>query len=143
MTPPNQTQRPASDGITLGEILGTIMNGLFFDSLDGDLERIARINRGVHVMTAEAKASQPDGLREVPILSLAPHSAAAKPPTWELSNMPKTLSFLMRGLGVSENKGSDLLSYLAFEPEYLSSLIQNGIDDTMDRKDEIRDFFEL
>lgn len=140
-TPP--PPRPASDGITLGEIMGTIMNGLFFDSLDGDLERLARINRGVSVMSAEAKATQPDGLREVPILSLAPLSAAAKPPAWELSRMPKTLSYLMRGIGVSESKGSDLLSYLAFEPEYLSSLIRSGYEDTLNRKFEIFKFFEI
>lgn len=140
MPPP---PRPASDGITLGEIMGTILNGLFFDSLEGDLERLARINRGVAVMSPEAKATQPDHLREVPVLSLAPLGAAARPPVWELSRMPKTLSYLMRGIGVSENKGSDLLSYLAFEPEYLTSLIQTGHQDTMNRKDEIKRFFEI
>lgn len=135
--------RTTSDGITLGEIVGTILSGLFLDSLDGDLERIARINRGIAAMTAEARANQPDGLREVPILSLAPQNELARAPACELARMPTTFSYLLRGIGVSESKGSDLLSYLAFEPKYLSALIQIGHEDTMNRKDEILKFFEI
>lgn len=135
--------RTAADGITLGEIVGTILSGLFSDPLDGDLERLARINRGIAVMTAEARATQPDGLREVPILSLAPQKELARPPAGELARMPTTFSYLLRGIGVSENKGADLLSYLAFEPAYLSSLIQSGHQDTLDRKSEILKFFEI
>lgn len=138
-----QAPRPASDGITLGEIVGTILSGLFLDSLDGDLERIARVNRGVAVMSPEAKASQPDHLREIPILHLAPQSEFVRPPADELSRMPTTFSYLLRGIGVAENKGSDLLSYLAFEPGYLNSLIQAGHEDTMNRRSEILNFFEL
>ncbi|AZZ35436.1 patatin [Bdellovibrio sp. qaytius] len=138
-----QTPRAASEGITLGEIVGTILSGLFLDSLDSDLERIARVNRGVAVMSAEAKASQPDHLREIPILNLAPLSEVIHAPANELSRMPMTFSYLLRGIGVSENKGSDLLSYLAFEPEYLCSLIQIGHQDTLNRKAEILKFFDL
>ncbi len=142
-TPSSPIPRPANDGITLGEILGTILSGLFLDSLDGDLERIARVNRGVAVMSPEAKASQPDKLREIPILHLAPQNELVRPPAGELSRMPTTFAYLLRGIGVSENKGSDLLSYLAFEPEYLSSLIKTGHEDTMNRSPEILKFFDL
>jgi len=143
-TSPNpQTLRPASDGITLGEIVGTILSGLFLDSLDGDLERIARVNRGIAVMSPEAKASQPDKLREIPILHLAPQNDLVRAPADELSRMPTTFSYLLRGIGVSENKGSDLLSYLAFEPGYLNTLIQVGHEDTINRRAEVLKFFEL
>lgn len=138
-----QPPRATGDGITLGEIVGTILSGLFLDSLDGDLERIARINRGIAAMSAEAKATQPDGLREVPILSLAPQNELARAPAGELARMPTTFSYLLRGIGVTENKGSDLLSYLAFEPKYLSSLIQTGHQDTLERRSEILNFFEI
>lgn len=138
-----QPPRTTGDGITLGEIVGTILSGLFLDSLDGDLERIARINRGIAAMTAEAKATQPDGLREVPILSLAPQNELARAPAGELARMPTTFSYLLRGIGVSESKGSDLLSYLAFEPKYLGTLIQSGYEDTLERKSEILEFFEI
>lgn len=130
-------------GITLGEIMGTILNGLFFDSLDGDLERLARINRAIAVMSPKEKENQPDKLREIPILNLSPQSEVTQASSCEVSRMPATLAYLLRGIGVSGTKGSDLLSYLAFEPKFLSSLIQAGHGDTMKRRHEVLEFFGM
>ncbi|MGZ3690667.1 MAG: patatin-like phospholipase family protein [Pseudobdellovibrio sp.] len=129
-------------GITLGEIIGTVLNGLFFDPLDGDLERVARINRGVSAMTLEEQAHQPDGLKVVPVLSLFPQKDITRDATCELSRMPSTLAYMLRGIGVSDTKGFDLLSYLAFEPDFLNELVRSGREDTMQRKDEILTFVE-
>jgi NTE family protein len=139
---PTSPRPPVSDKVSLGEIMGTVLNGLFFDSLDADLERLARINRGVAAMTATERANQPDHLREVPVLTLSPQSDVQRAPSCELSRLPTTLTYLLRGIGVSENKGTDLLSYLAFEPSFLSSLVKSGYDDTMKRSQELIAFFE-
>jgi hypothetical protein len=43
---------------------------------------------------------------------------------------------------LKEEKGLDLLSYLAFEPKYLRSLLELGYDDTWAKKHQILEFFD-
>jgi NTE family protein len=58
----------------------------------------------------------------------------------QVMRFPRTLRFLLKGLGVSQKGGSDLLSYLAFEKQYIDRLVTLGYDDTRSRFDEIRAF---
>lgn len=141
--PSSTSNTAAAGGITLGEIVGTILNGLFFDSLDGDIARLRRINRAVAALNQDERASQPDRLREIPFLNLNPSHDVAQVPSCQLSRMPMTLNYLLKGIGVSKGKGSDLLSYLAFEPAYLRSLIQAGHEDTMASSDKVLEFFRV
>jgi NTE family protein len=135
-------ETPRADSITVGEIAGTILNGLFFDSIDGDLERLRRINRTLSVMTPTELAKQPDHLRTVPILALTPSQEVAELPACELSRLPLPMAFLLRGIGVSAEKGQDLLSYLAFEPKFINSLLELGYEDAIKKKYQILEFFE-
>jgi NTE family protein len=127
--------------VSLGEIAGTILNGLFFDSLSSDIARMEKINRTVSYMSAEELKADPDALRLIPLLSLHPSEEVAISTRCELRKLPFTMRFLLRGLGVTEEKGHDLLSYLSFEPKYLRSLLDLGYADTMKRKDEVLAFF--
>jgi NTE family protein len=49
---------------------------------------------------------------------------------------------LLRGIGADASTGTELLSYLAFQPGYVGRLISLGYDDTRARSDEIRAFFD-
>lgn len=136
------TVNPAeTDHVTLGEIAGTILNGLFFDSLDSDLARMARINRTLSLMNPEQRERQTDFLREVPMLALRPTTEVGHLSSCQLSRVPGTLRFLLKGIGLKEDRGTDLLSYLSFDPKYLHSLLEAGYEDTKQRRDEILDFF--
>lgn len=128
--------------VSIGDIAGTILNGLFFDSLDADIDRMQRVNRTLAVMSLEELQQLPDQLRKIPMLSLKPTEEMADLPECEMTTLPATLSYLLRGIGVTPNKGKDLLSYLSFEPDYMQSLLKLGYQDTIRRKDDILDFFE-
>lgn len=138
-TPP---EAEANGHVTLGEIAGTILNGLFFDSLDADLARMARINRTVSLMSAEELSRGQDRLRAIRVLSMKPMEEVGQLPPGALQRMPATLSFLLKGIGLKENRGGDLLSYLSFEPKYILSLLEAGYEDTLKRKDEVLAFFD-
>lgn len=129
------------DHVTLGEIAGTILNGLFFDSLDADLDRMARINRTVSLMSHEELGKGSDHLRKIPILVMKPKEEISQLSSCQLTLLPGTLRFLLKGIGIKENRGTDLLSYLAFEPQYIRTLLEAGYEDTMQRKSEIIEFF--
>jgi NTE family protein len=130
-----------TSNISIGEIAGTILNSLFFDSLDADLARLSRVNRTLSVMTEEQLKKNPDQLRSIPLLYLKPSEEIAGMSTCELARLPATLRYLLKGLGLTEQKGLDLLSYLSFEPKYLRSLLELGYEDTIKRKDEVLSFF--
>lgn len=133
---------PEQNGnVTIGEIAGTILNGLFFDSLDTDLARLERINRTVSLMSKEERERSKDHLRQIPVLVMRPGPETAQWPQCEFERMPGTLKFLLKGIGLKENRGVDLLSYLAFETQYLRSLLESGYEDTMKRKSDIEEFF--
>jgi NTE family protein len=138
----NQSSHEHQQTVSIGEIAGTILNGLFFDSLDADLERMERVNRGVGILTPSELRRQPDRLREIPLLYLRPSQEVTDVPECELSRMPANLRFVLRGIGVSDRHGGDILSYLAFEPKYIKSLLQLGYDDTLKREKEIIEFFK-
>jgi NTE family protein len=53
--------------------------------------------------------------------------------------MPRTIRLLLRSIG-SWGKDGRLVSYLLFEPGYVGALIRLGYEDTMKRRDELREF---
>jgi NTE family protein len=133
-TQPNET-------ISLSEIAGTILNGLFFDALDADLVRMERINRTLSVMTPQELEKQPDHLRSIPLFCIRPSIEIEELLTYEISQVPATLRFLLKGIGLTDYKGMDLLSYLLFEPKYIRSLLHLGYEDALSQKDRILEFF--
>jgi NTE family protein len=52
------------------------------------------------------------------------------------------IRFLLKGIGAKDDKGWDLLSYLAFEKAYTTQLIELGYGDTLRRKEEILQFMQ-
>jgi NTE family protein len=139
----SEASNKKTSSISLGEIAGTILNGLFFDALDADLARMERINRTLSLISEEELQHHPDHLRPIPVMHMRPSEEVACLPAQELAMMPGTLRFFLRGLGLKEEKGTDLLSYLAFEPNYVQKLLELGYEDTWVRKDQILEFFQI
>jgi NTE family protein len=123
--------------LPLAEIIGTLMNALFLDSLELDAERLARINQILGAMAPERQASQP--LRMVPLLILRPSKDLGDLAEDEHVRLPRTLRFLLQGVG-ARTRGKDLLSYLAFEPVYVRRLMRLGYRDTIARRLEVDAF---
>jgi NTE family protein len=126
----------ARDDLPLSEILGVLMNAVFLDSLEPDIERVERVTDML-----ETIQRPPDShLRSVRILLLQPSQDLGVLAADQAMRFPRTLRFLLKGLGVSQKGGADLLSYLAFEQQYIERLVTLGYDDTRARFDEIREF---
>lgn len=119
-------------------ITGHLLDTIFTDSLNSDLERMQRINNTIS-HTSEAKA----GLKKVDSLLINPsrnfNSIASK----HYHNMPSAIKFLLRLVGVTKNSESALISYLMFEKPFTEELIALGYQDGLDRIDEILAFLEL
>jgi len=124
------------DDLPLSQILGVLMNAVFLDSLEPDIERVERVTEMLDTIQRPADSH----LRPVHILLLQPSQDLAALASDQVMRFPRTLRFLLKGLGVSQKGGSDLLSYLAFEQQYIERLVTLGYEDTRARFDEIREF---
>jgi len=124
------------DDLPLSQILGVLMNAVFLDSLEPDIERVERVTEMLDTIQRPADSH----LRPVHILLLQPSQDLAALASDQVMRFPRSLRFLLKGLGVSQKGGSDLLSYLAFEQQYIERLVTLGFEDTRARFDEIRKF---
>ncbi len=136
----NQTIKRSN--LTIAEIGGVLLNAVFLDSLENDAERLERINQTIGLLTPEQRASNPNQLRQVPLLVLRPSQDLGQLARGTLKEFPGMIRFLLKGIGAKDDKGWDLLSYLAFEKAYTTQLIELGYIDTMRRKEEILQFMQ-
>ena len=132
------SQHPAP---TVSEIGGVLLNAIFLDSLEADVERLLRINGTLSLLTAEQHGRLHSPLHRIPLLLLRPSRDLGRIAIEQYQRFPKMLRFLLRGIGATGDSGWDLVSYLAFEPGYIAKLIELGYEDTRARRDDVDAFF--
>ncbi len=127
---------------SLSEIGGVLLNAVFLDSLEADVELLERINSTLTLSKTDLQ--RPifgQSLRRIPILMLRPSQDLGKLAVRQHEHFPRALRYLLRGIGVTHQRGADLLSYLAFAPEYISRLLSLGHRDTLERRADVERFF--
>jgi NTE family protein len=124
----------------VSEIAGVLLNAVFLDAVDSDLERLERINRMLALVPRDRLAGSDLALRPVPALALRPSQDLGRLAADEYRRFPAMLRYLLRGIGATGNAGEELLSYLAFEPIYVRRVMELGYGDTMARRGEVEEF---
>ncbi len=120
-------------------VLGLLLNSVFLDTLDWDAATLRRINRLVDRCAPEVRDEQ--GLRHVDLLIQRPSRDIGKLAGQFEMQLPRGLRFLVRGLGSTETKSADFLSYLLFESAYIRELVELGEADAAANWDRIAPFF--
>jgi len=120
---------------TMGQVIGIMLNSIFMDSLEADVERVRRLNELI------AGGAHKD-LKTIPILMIRPSRDLGKMTVNLTPELPLMLRYLLKGIGVSDTEGLDLLSYLAFDVTYTKPLMELGYDDTYKKKDEVLKFID-
>ncbi len=140
VVPPPGASDAASD-ISIADIAGVMLDAALLDDLDSDAERLLRVNQTLALIDAKRRSHHPDGLRAIPLLVIRPSVDLGALAADQLKRMPAMLRYLMKGIGASEGRGVEFLSYLAFDPSYTRPLIEIGRKDALSQKDEIEAFF--
>ena len=125
---------------SLAQIAGHALNSIFLDSLEMDIERLQRINKTISLIPREARDQNHLQLREVDVLVISPSEEIDRIAAHYWRELPRSIRFLLRGLGAARTGGATLTSYLLFEPAYCRALIALGYKDTMARRDEVLKF---
>ncbi|MDH5300319.1 MAG: patatin-like phospholipase family protein [Gammaproteobacteria bacterium] len=128
---------------SLGEVAGHVLDSIFLDTLDVDVERVQRNNRFIEQIPNKHLPEDSATLRPVDVLFISPSQDLYKIAEKHAQLMPLSVRFFLRALGVKNERGSNLLSYLLFEKAYCRDLIALGYADTLARRKEICEFFGL
>ena len=111
----------------LAQIGGVLLNAVFLDALETDLERAVRINATVAQIPESQRAGQ--ALRLLPLCAIRPSRDLGTVVPDLLDAFPLSVRHLLRGVGASRDLGADLLSYLAFDQRYTERLLELGYQD--------------
>jgi NTE family protein len=136
-------QRDVEGYPSLAQVLGHILNSVFVDSLEGDVERLERINNTLQAIPHKTRQQQGVSLREVDVLKIYPSRPIDEIAAEHVKELPRALRFFLRGSGATRSPGASAVSYLLFEPGFTRALMSLGYQDASARADEIRAFLEL
>lgn len=121
---------------TIARILGVLLNAVFFDAVDYDVERLHGVNRMLEV-TGMVPAGAP--ARPIELLSIQPSEDLGHIATDEVSHLPRVVRYLLRGMG-SPEEASEVISYLSFEASYTTRLLELGYKDAMEVRGQVEAF---
>ena len=124
--------------IGFAHILGNMLNGLFLDNLDRDIELVNRMNDIARLLSMWKKRHAP--WRPIETLHLRPSANIAEMAQAQYITMPGLLRILLNVLGAQSHSG-DLLSFLLFEKEFTRELIDLGYNDTLASSEAVKAFF--
>jgi NTE family protein len=131
----------------LSQICGTLMNAIFLDHLDADLDHLKRMNAFVTAYQELAHSVQPmatepdhEPMRIVSPLVIAPSADIAIIAKTLEHRMPRAVRYMMDGLGTPDAQSADLSSFLLFDSAFTRELVQLGYRDAAQRIDEIEAF---
>ncbi len=131
----------------LSQICGTLMNAIFLDHLDADLDHLKRMNgfAAEHAKLTELvcdteQDADVEAMRVVAPLMISPSADIAVIAKTLEHRMPKVIRYLMEGLGRPDAQSADLTSFLLFDSMFTREIIQLGYRDAAQRIDEIEAF---
>ncbi len=124
--------------VTFGKVLGTMLNALFLDNLERDLNMLLHINTKLDLIPDfERKAEL---WKKIDVLFLRPSEDLGEMAEGKEKVLPLFLRYLLNAFGSSTHSG-DFLSFLLFESIYCRELAELGYDDVMGQRESIERFF--
>jgi len=137
---PSSVRPEIKENPSLAQIAGHVLDSIFLDALEADLERLERINKTISLISASQMEEHGVTLRKVEPLVISPSQSVEQIAARHAHHLPRPVRYLLRGVGAFNRSGANLVSYLLFERPFTRELIGLGYADTMMRRGEILPF---
>ncbi|UCX05226.1 patatin-like phospholipase family protein [Shewanella glacialimarina] len=122
-------------------IAGHLLDTIFSDTLNSDLERLQRVNHTLDLISDEDKNKL--NLRTIDTLVIKPSEDLGMIAAKYYLEIPIAIRYLLKLFGIHQQSDSSIVSYLLFEKAYTSALIDLGYQDAMTQIDDIKAFFDI
>jgi NTE family protein len=132
MSPQKPEARPS-----VSQLGALVLNSLFSESLDADVEHLERLND----LVGDQREGAGRKMRPIQVLVIRPSEDLGAMAMDHIHELPWLIRYLLRGLGTERGNSSDILSYLLFVPSYSRRLIELGYKDAQAEERRIREFF--
>ena len=127
---------------SMSSVAGHLLDSIFSDTLQSDIERTQKINEIVALIPPE-KRNEKKGLKHIESLLINPSHDFNAIAVEHFHELPLSIRILLRSIGVTNDSESSIVSYLLFEKNYCKRLIKLGFEDAMEKETEIRRFLNL
>jgi len=128
---------------SIGQITGYMLDTLFMDSLDSDIERMSRINHTISETPDKRVEFEDTALRPIEFLMISPSRDVREIAQRHARNFPRSVRLLLKGLGALSHEGRPLVSYLLFESGFCRELIELGYQDGLNARAEISELLDI
>ncbi len=123
-------------------IAGHMLDSIFADTLQSDMERLERINESIALMQSHGIASQQE-LKHVDTMVINPSEDFNVIAAEHYNELPISVRLLLRSVGITNDSEASLISYLLFENSFTKKLMKIGYQDGLANEEKLRSFLSL
>ena len=123
------------------DIAGHLLDTIFTDTLNSDIERLSRINDTLSLTPTSQQSSL--GMKPIGLFRVANEHDINAIADKYFHDLPITIRTLLRTIGVNQGSNSSITSYLMFEQNYTRELINLGYQDVLKQELELRAFLHI
>lgn len=126
LTADDQRALSSSEPPSVARVLNLLLNAVLLDGVEFDVDRLERVNEMIRRVPVEYRDNL--NVREVDSLLIAPSADLGEIAASMASRLPRIVRYLLKGLGRLED-AAEIVSYLLFDPQFCSRLIELGRED--------------
>lgn len=128
----------ATHSPTISQIGGHLLDSVFMDNVDADLERMQSMNDAIRQIPAKSiRGQEQSGLKLLDSFVFSPPTALHRLVSQHAHKLPVAVRIALRSIGAIGKNRNDVLSYLLTDGAYCKALIRRGYIDGMSRRDVI------